>query len=154
MVVFVQTWKPAALAALIPSTAAAKAPVPLDQPVVRLLHAVQVDVDEQPAAGAELGELLRQQHAVGAEVHVFAPGDDLLDQLADFGIDQRLAAADAHDRRAALVDRARHCSSVSRWPTVSAYSRIRPQPVQVRLQACSGSSISTSGKCFRPRSRF
>ena len=26
------------------------------------------------------------------------------------------------------------------------YSRMRPQPVQVRLQACSGSSIITSGK--------
>ena len=29
---------------------------------------------------------------------------------------------------------------------VDSYSRIRPQPVQVRLQVCSGSSISTSGK--------
>ncbi len=35
---------------------------------------------------------------------------------------------------------------------VSAYSRIRPQPVQVRLQACSGSSISTSGNRFSPAS--
>ena len=31
---------------------------------------------------------------------------------------------------------------------VCEYSRMRPQPVQVRLQACSGSSISTSGKRF------
>src|SRR5215831_1682002 len=29
---------------------------------------------------------------------------------------------------------------------VLSYSRMRPQPVQVRLQACSGSSISTIGK--------
>jgi len=31
-----------------------------------------------------------------------------------------------------------------------AYSRMRPQPVQVRLQACNGSSISTSGNFFFP----
>src|SRR5689334_149017 len=42
-------------------------------------------------------------------------------------------------------DAARHCSSVSVWLMVDSYSRIRPQPVQVRLQACSGSSIITSG---------
>src|SRR5579883_3110727 len=40
----------------------------------------------------------------------------------------------------------RHCSSVRRSLMVLSYSRMRPQPVQVRLQACSGSSIRTSGK--------
>src|SRR5579884_1646722 len=39
----------------------------------------------------------------------------------------------------------RHCSSVSRSVMVLSYSRMRPQPVQVRLQACSGSSIRTIG---------
>jgi hypothetical protein len=43
----------------------------------------------------------------------------------------------------------RHCSSVSFSVMVVSYSRIRPQPVQVRLQAWSGSSISTSGNRFR-----
>ena len=33
---------------------------------------------------------------------------------------------------------------------VSSYSRMRPQPVQVKLQACNGSSIITRGKRFTP----
>src|SRR5207248_2382149 len=40
----------------------------------------------------------------------------------------------------------RHSSSGTRSVIVFSYSRIRPHPVQVRLQACSGSSISTMGK--------
>ena len=40
----------------------------------------------------------------------------------------------------------RHSSSGTRSVMVDSYSRMRPQPVQVRLQACSGSSISTMGK--------
>src|ERR1039457_6266332 len=41
---------------------------------------------------------------------------------------------------------ARHSSSGTRCEIVDSYSRMRPQPVQVRLQACRGSSIMTSGK--------
>src|SRR4249919_2439861 len=41
---------------------------------------------------------------------------------------------------------ARHSSTLSFSLIVLEYSRMRPQPVQVRLQACSGSSIITSGK--------
>src|SRR5579863_9208028 len=40
----------------------------------------------------------------------------------------------------------RHCSKVKRELMLDSYSRMRPQPVQVRLQACRGSSIITSGK--------
>src|SRR5271166_3127001 len=40
----------------------------------------------------------------------------------------------------------RHCWSESFCVMVDSYSRMRPQPVQVRLQVCSGSSINTSGK--------
>src|SRR5947209_5538787 len=40
----------------------------------------------------------------------------------------------------------RHSSSGTRSVIVFSYSRMRPQPVQVRLQACSGSSMSTIGK--------
>src|SRR5713101_10154161 len=43
---------------------------------------------------------------------------------------------------------AMHCSTVSISLIVDLYSRIRPQPVQVRLQACSGSSIRTIGNRF------
>src|SRR5213594_808187 len=48
----------------------------------------------------------------------------------------------------------KHCSTVSFSLMVSTYSRIRPQPVQVRLQACRGSSIITSGNFSRPRRRL
>src|SRR5579872_1167606 len=40
----------------------------------------------------------------------------------------------------------RHWASESFCVMVDSYSRMRPQPVQVRLQVCSGSNISTSGK--------
>src|SRR5437660_10491629 len=40
---------------------------------------------------------------------------------------------------------AKHSSSGTRWVMVDSYSRMRPQPVQVRLQAWSGSSINTIG---------
>src|SRR5438094_7386283 len=49
---------------------------------------------------------------------------------------------------------ARHSSTVSFSLMLVEYSRMRPQPVQVRLQACSGSSISTSGNRFTPVSFF
>src|SRR3954470_15313658 len=43
---------------------------------------------------------------------------------------------------------ATHSSTLSFSLMVCEYSRMRPQPVQVRLQACSGSSISTRGERF------
>ena len=46
----------------------------------------------------------------------------------------------------------RHSATESLSLMVVEYSRMRPQPVQVRLQACNGSSISTSGKRFTPAS--
>src|SRR5438128_12666629 len=48
----------------------------------------------------------------------------------------------------------RHCSTVSFSRIVSAYSRIRPQPVQVKLQACKGSSIMTRGNFSTRRTRL
>src|SRR5215471_1776276 len=46
----------------------------------------------------------------------------------------------------------RHCSTDSFSLMVSAYSRMRPHPVHVRLHACRGSSIITSGNLSIPRS--
>src|ERR1700730_9150199 len=46
----------------------------------------------------------------------------------------------------------RHSSTVRDSLIVDLYSRMRPQPVHVRLQACSGSSIITSGYFFSPLS--
>src|SRR3977135_286964 len=46
---------------------------------------------------------------------------------------------------------ATHCSTVIISLMVDLYSRIRPQPVHVRLQACKGSSIITIGNFSAPR---
>src|SRR5208337_2636320 len=48
----------------------------------------------------------------------------------------------------------RHCSTVICPVMVSLYSRMRPQPVHVRLQACRGSSIITRGNFSTPRIRL
>src|SRR5713101_856402 len=48
----------------------------------------------------------------------------------------------------------RHCSTVSISLMVDLYSRMRPQPVHVRLHACSGSSIITSGNFSAPPMLF
>src|ERR1700747_3591956 len=44
----------------------------------------------------------------------------------------------------------KHCSTVSISLIVDLYSRMRPQPVQVRLQAWSGSSIMVNGNFWAP----
>src|SRR3977135_1227154 len=46
------------------------------------------------------------------------------------------------------------CSTVMISLIVDLYSRIRPQPVHVRLQACKGSSIITIGNFSAPRRRW
>src|SRR5260370_1881335 len=48
----------------------------------------------------------------------------------------------------------RHCSTVIISLIVDLYSRIRPHPVHVRLQACKASSISTIGNFSSPRRRW
>src|ERR1700730_5619122 len=51
-------------------------------------------------------------------------------------------------------DAARHCSTVIISLIVDLYSRMRPHPVHVRLQACKGSSIITIGNFSAPRRRW
>src|ERR1700688_138785 len=51
-------------------------------------------------------------------------------------------------------DAAKHCSTVIISLIVDLYSRMRPQPVQVKLQACNGSSIMTMGNFLVPRKRW
>src|ERR1700720_2179640 len=51
-------------------------------------------------------------------------------------------------------DAATHCSTVMISLIVDLYSRMRPQPVHVRLQACNGSSIITIGNFLVPRKRW
>src|SRR5437870_1833836 len=49
---------------------------------------------------------------------------------------------------------ATHWATESFSVMVDLYSRMRPQPVHVRLQACNGSSIMTSGNFSIPCNRF
>ena len=102
MVVLVQTWKPADLGVENAADGRGEHALALRQAVVRGFHPVEMHVDEQPAAGAKAAELLFQQQAVGAQINVFPLQHEAFDQHFDLGIDQRLAAADAHDRCAAL----------------------------------------------------
>src|ERR1700675_2993872 len=51
-------------------------------------------------------------------------------------------------------DAARHCSTVIISLIGDLYSRMRPHPVHVRLQACKGSSIITIGNFSAPRRRW
>ena len=104
------------LAALMPSTAALKTPVAFDGQVVRLLQAVEVDVEEEAAGRPELVQPLLDEHAVGAEVDVLAAFEDAAHQLADLRIDQRLAAADADDRGARFVDGGQALLDASAFP--------------------------------------
>src|SRR5271155_982022 len=48
----------------------------------------------------------------------------------------------------------RHCSTVNISLIVDLYSRMRPHPVHVKLHACSGSSIITSGNFPAPLMLF
>ena len=64
-------------------------------------------------------------------------------QRLDLGINQRFAAADGNHRRVAFRRGGQAISSGIMSLREVEYSRIRPQPVQVKLQVCSGSSCST-----------
>ena len=48
-------------------------------------------------------QLFLEQQGIGAEIDVFLPRDETLDDLIDFRVHQRLAAGNRNHRRAALV---------------------------------------------------
>ncbi len=119
----------------------------LHRQIVILFHAVQMDVEDQAGMRLELLELLGQKHSVGAELDVLAARKDGRAPAAPIsgyssGSPPQIETMGASHSSTAL----RHCSSERRSRMLDSYSRMRPQPVQVRLQACSGSSIITSGK--------
>src|SRR5207237_8020389 len=70
---------------------------------VRFFETVQVYVEEQPRRRFEFMKPLANEHSVRAEIDMFPASDDLLDEASQFGIDERLAAADGNDRRAAPI---------------------------------------------------
>src|SRR6202165_214947 len=71
--------------------------------VVVLFQTVQMDREKQIWRRFEQVELLFQQQRVGAQRHEFLARHQTADDLADFLVDQRLAAGDRHHRRAAYV---------------------------------------------------
>src|SRR5438132_1151555 len=70
-----------------------------------LAVAVEVDGPGEKRVWPELVDLFFEQQRVGAQIDKFLAGDDLLDDLVDLVMQQRLAAGDDDNRRAALVDR-------------------------------------------------
>ena len=153
-VVLVQTRKPASLAALMPSIAASKTPSRSTAMSWFFRIPSRWTLKKNGAAGRELGDLLADEHAVGAEDRrpSSAPGS--------WRRVRRSRDRSSARRRRSRPPGAPHSSTASRhsWIEsfcliVDSYSRIRPQPVQVRLQACSGSSIRTIGN-FSVRGSF
>src|SRR3546814_17089707 len=70
-----------------------------------LFQAVEVEREGQVLAVLEEGDLLLQQQRVGAEVDEALALHQLGDDLRHLLVDQRLAAGDRDDRRAALLHR-------------------------------------------------
>ena len=103
-VVFVQTRKPASLAALMPSIAGSKTPSRSTAMSCDFRIPSRWTLKKKRVRRLELVDLLADEHAVGAEVDDLLALEDLGRQLADAGVDHRLAAADRDDRGAALVD--------------------------------------------------
>ena len=72
--------------------------------VVTILVAVQVHRERQVRRRRVLIELLLEQQRVRAQIHEFLASDDACDDLRHLFVNQRLAAGNRDDGRAALVD--------------------------------------------------
>ena len=70
-----------------------------------LLQAVEMDGKGEIGAGRKQVEFLLHEQRIGAQIDELPALDDTGDDLVDFLVQQRLAAGDRDDRRAALVDR-------------------------------------------------
>ena len=72
--------------------------------IVHLLVAVEMHRPGEEGARLVLVELLVHQQRIGAEVDEFLAARRCRDDFRQLLVQQRLAAGDRHDRRAALVD--------------------------------------------------
>ena len=102
--VFVVTRKPAALAALTAVTTVSNVPARPTGRIVAFPQPVDVDDPGEVRRGPEQIELLLHEQTVGAQIDEAAAADELGRDLADLGVQQRLAAGDGDDRGAALHD--------------------------------------------------
>jgi hypothetical protein len=112
-----------------------------------------MDVDREPLVGLRLLVEAIEEDRVRAHDDVLLPRDDPVDELDDLRVDGRLAAADRHDGRAALVDRG---EALRERQPVAEVARVAlgEQPMQARLQVWSGSSMSTTGTRRFPAHQF
>ncbi len=76
-----------------------------DRFVMRLPVAIEMDRPVEIAVGLEPVDLLLEQQRIGADGDVFAACDGALNDFGQFLVQQRLAAGDDEDRRAAFVER-------------------------------------------------
>ena len=93
--------------------------------------------------GEVIPHLFPHEHAVRADVNDAALFEQAGDQFLDLRINQRFAAANGNHRRIAFHGRLQAFFQRHHVLEDVEYSRMRPQPVQVRLQVCSGSSCKT-----------
>ena len=99
------TLKPAAWAALIALHRDLEHALLRHRAVVLVLQAVEMNGDDEIGRGLEQVQLLLEQQRVGAQRHELLARDDARDDFADLLVNERLAAGDGDDRRAAFVDR-------------------------------------------------
>ena len=144
MVVFVVTRKPARARLLDRVDGDVPEARVVADVVVDLAHAVEVDDEGQAGVGLEDVEVLGQLQRVGAELDRLPQLEKARDRVLDPLVDERLAAADRDDGAGHWTPASMHSSTESR-ALFDSYSRIFPQPMQARLQARVGSSMSTSG---------
>src|ERR1700731_5355544 len=76
-----------------------------DRTVMHFRVAIEVNRPVEVAVRRVAVEVFRKKKRVGADGHEFASGDRALHNLGKILMQQRLAAGDHHDRRAAFVDR-------------------------------------------------
>jgi hypothetical protein len=62
-------------------------------------------IKEQPRSRLEFVQALPNEHSIRAKVNVLFAEQDLVHKPPKFGIDERFAAANRYDRRAALIER-------------------------------------------------
>ena len=76
-----------------------------DRTVMHFRVAIEMNRPIEVAVRRIAIEIFREQKRVGAHGHEFSSGDRALYDLGKILVQQRLAAGDHHDRRAAFVDR-------------------------------------------------
>ena len=96
--------------------------LPADRAIMHLLVAVEMHRPVEAGMRLILVELLLQEQRIGADGDIFAFGERAGDDLGQFFVQQRLAAGEHHDRRAAFVDRSQ--GIVHRQPLIENLLRI------------------------------